>query len=116
EIDEPSGGGGALLTCYRPFHEIHYRTGFREYRGLRTERYTYTRTLDGPWLLFDNVEDPYQLRNLVGDPQHADTVRELDRALQRKLDRLGDRFESGHELARRYNIALNEKDDVAILY
>ncbi len=31
----------------------------REYRGLRTLNYTYTRDLKGPWLLFDNKKDPY---------------------------------------------------------
>lgn len=107
--------GGVLLACYRPFHEIHYRKGFHEYRGLRTARHTYVRHLTGPQLLFDNIADPYQLRNLAAEPGHAGTIRELDQMLQRKLDRLGDRFESGHDLARRYNIRLNELDDVVIV-
>jgi arylsulfatase A-like enzyme len=31
----------------------------KEYRAIRTNRYTYVRSLDGPWLLFDDQKDPY---------------------------------------------------------
>lgn len=42
---------------------------FREFfRGVRTPRYTYAVGVNGPWLLFDNEKDPYQLKNLIGDP------------------------------------------------
>lgn len=74
----------------------------REYRGIRTSRFTYCRDLNGPWLLFDNVEDPYQLRNLVDDPGHADLQRELDGRLGALLEHYGDRFEPGMEYVRRW--------------
>jgi len=35
------------------------------WRGVKTSRYTYVRTVNGPWLLFDDANDPYQLNNLV---------------------------------------------------
>jgi len=38
----------------------------REYRAVRTSRYTYVRNLDGPWMLFDDEQDPWQMNNLVG--------------------------------------------------
>ncbi len=44
---------------------------FPPWRGVRTERYTYARHEDRPWLLYDNESDPYQLENLVGRPEHA---------------------------------------------
>ena len=69
--------------------------GGREYRGLRTRRYTYVRSLDGPWLLFDNQADPYQLTNLVDRPECSPTRAELDALLQRKLDAHGDQFLPG---------------------
>ena len=34
-------------------------------------RYTYVRDLAGPWLLYDNDTDPYQLNNLVDQPDYA---------------------------------------------
>ena len=55
----------ALITCPSPFGEWHRGQG-REYRGVRTRRYTYVRDLKGPWLLYDNRADPFQLNNLVG--------------------------------------------------
>ena len=69
--------------------------GFKAYRGLRTQRYTYVRNTDGPWLLFDNETDPYQMSNLVGDPEHADIQMALESLLQNRLSELGDEFLDG---------------------
>lgn len=35
------------------------------WRGLRTERYLFACTEAGPWILYDMLEDPYELVNLV---------------------------------------------------
>ncbi len=105
--------GGAYLACYRPFHQWTYAMGAKDYRGLRTERYTYARSHDGPYVLFDNEADPYQLRNLAHDPAAADLVRDLDRKLQARLDRLGDTFETGDALMERYRVPMKD-GDVAI--
>ena len=58
--------------------------------GLRTPRCTYARTLDGPWLLYDNEADPYQMRNLADDAASADLLHDLDRRLRRRLDEIGE--------------------------
>jgi arylsulfatase A-like enzyme len=100
----------ALLALYMPFHELRKPQG-REYRGLRTERHTYLRDLHGPWLLFDNREDPYQTRNLAGDPSHAEILHKLDDELTKKLKSLGDEFLPGEEYFRRYRIRLNKDGD-----
>ena len=104
----------ALIACYRPFHELHYRTGARDYRGLRTRRYTYVASHDGPWMLYDNETDPYQLGNLVDHPIHQTLIHHLDDRLRRKLASLGDEFLSGEELVQRYGIAMDENDDIAV--
>ena len=110
--DDPSDGA-ALLMCPQPFGQWSALThDGREYRGLRTLRYTYTRTLDGPWLLFDNQEDPYQLENLVDKPEHAALVRELDAWLQRRLDARGDEFLPGLEYTRRWGYPVDETGTV----
>jgi arylsulfatase A-like enzyme len=67
----------------------------KEYRAIRTSRHTYARNLDGPWLLFDDVKDPYQTNNLVGQPEQAGLVRELDAKLQARLKQIGDDFRPG---------------------
>ncbi|MFZ5830156.1 MAG: sulfatase [Planctomycetota bacterium] len=54
--------------------------GTGPWRGVRTKRYTYARRSDNlkPWMLFDNQQDPFQMHNLVTDPDHAALVKELD--------------------------------------
>jgi arylsulfatase A-like enzyme len=79
--------------------------GIPEWRGLRTARYTYARTRQGPWLLYDNERDPYQLDNLVGRPEAAEVQRRLDAALDRWLHATGDPFVDGLELIRRLGLA-----------
>jgi arylsulfatase A-like enzyme len=66
--------------------------GGREYRGLRTPRYTYVRDLNGPWLLFDNEQDPFQLTNLVGSPAAKKLQNQLDSKLNWKLAEARDQF------------------------
>ena len=76
--------------------------GFDSYRGVRTNQYTYIRSVHGPWLLYDNVKDPYQMHNLCGSP--GPEVRQAQRELEREVDfwltRLNDRFLPGAEYLR----------------
>jgi hypothetical protein len=108
-----SGIERALLALYTPFHEWRRENGGREYRGLHDERYTYARSLDGPWLLYDNVADPAQLTNLVNDPRYAAVVKALDAALTERLQEVGDEFLPGEEIVKRERYALNAKGDIA---
>jgi arylsulfatase A-like enzyme len=64
----------------------------KEYRAIRTRRYTYARGLEGPWMLYDNDKDPHQMNNLVAVREHAGLVKELDTRLQEQLDAVGDTF------------------------
>lgn len=84
--------GAALISCAAPFGQWSRHRGGREFRGIRTERYTYVRTLDGPWLLFDDRDDPYQRHNLVNQPGAAKLQARLDALLARKLRETHDRF------------------------
>jgi arylsulfatase A-like enzyme len=69
----------------------------QEYRGIRTARYTYVRSLEGPWLLYDNEKDPYQMNNLVGSAQHQPLKEKLEKRLQARLDETGDAFLPGEQ-------------------
>ncbi len=63
-----------------------------EYRGIYTSRFTYVKTLKGPWLLYDNTHDPMQLNNLAGNAAYAGLQKKLDASLQRELKKIGDDF------------------------
>ncbi len=88
---DPSDGA-ALISQIAPFGQWGRRAGGREFRGVRTRRYTYVRDLKGPWLLFDNQTDPYQMNNLADDPAQAGVRAELDATLTRKLKAASDQF------------------------
>lgn len=63
-----------------------------EYRAIRTNRYTYVRTLKGPASLFDDEKDPYQLKNLIGQSDVEALQKKMDTRLQALLQRIGDEF------------------------
>ena len=104
----------ALLACFHPFGEWSRPVGGREYRGIRTARYTYCRTLDGPWLLYNNDADPYQLRNLVGKADYAETEADLEALLQRELVAIGDEFLDGMSYINRWGYPLDDTGTVPI--
>jgi arylsulfatase A-like enzyme len=81
----------SLLMLPVPITEAR-RYGFAEYRGLRTERHTYVRSIHGPWLLYDNEKDPYQMHNLIGAAESARLRSELDRRLDAELRARRDDF------------------------
>ena len=93
----------ALLSCPVPFHQWNYHHGGREYRGLRNKSFTYIRDLNGPWLLFDNQNDPYQLNNLVHNSHYSRLVEELDSKLADRLAAIGDEFLPGPVYMDRWN-------------
>jgi len=108
---DPSDGA-ALLACYHPFGEWHRGAGGREFRGIRTVRHTYVRTLQGPWLLYDNESDPYQLENLIERPEHGDLYRQMDEQLKSKLEQVGDEFLTGGEYLARWGYQVDERGTV----
>jgi arylsulfatase A-like enzyme len=105
---DPSDGA-ALIACYAPFGQWDRVHGGREYRGIRTRRYTYVRDRTGPWLLFDNRTDPFQMQNLVNHPGHKKLQRELEAVLARKLKNSGDEFLPAEGYIRKwgYNVDAN---------
>lgn len=88
----PNKENAALISCVAPFGEWSRANGGKEYRGIRTLQYTYVRDLNGPWLLYDNRADAYQVHNLVGDPSAAEIQAKLDALLKEKLIAAKDEF------------------------
>ena len=66
------------------------QTQFSEYRGIKTNRYTYVKTPKEAIMLFDNVSDPYEMDNLIDNPQYEGLKGKMDRLLKQQLRRIGD--------------------------
>jgi arylsulfatase A-like enzyme len=113
EGKETAIGDAALITCVQPFGQWNrVRHGGREYRGLRTLKYTYTRDLKGPWLLFDNEKDPYQNNNLVDSPDYMDIQSKLDLLLSERLKANGDEFLPGMTYIKKWNYPVDKTGTV----
>ncbi|MBD3351589.1 MAG: sulfatase-like hydrolase/transferase [Candidatus Lokiarchaeota archaeon] len=87
----------ALITCIAPFSEWYRARGGREFRGIVNQRYTYAKDINGPWLLYDNQEDPYQLNNLVNKEEYSKIQSELEHELLEKLRERKDDFLKAEE-------------------
>lgn len=95
---------GFPLTAYidNPVSNLQLRQcGFDSYRGVRNEHYTYVRSIHGPWLLYDNVKDPYQRHNICDKAEGKQLQAEAERELAAWLSRLHDEFLPGAEYLRR---------------
>jgi arylsulfatase A-like enzyme len=100
----------ALIMCPVPFHQWNYKKGGREYRGVRTKRYTYVRDIKSPWLLYDNDRDPYQFTNLCDEPNYRDLQSWLDKLLNEKLEETNDQFLTGQEYMRLWDYEWDRDD------
>jgi arylsulfatase A-like enzyme len=103
----------ALISCPSPFGQWNRRKhGGREYRGVRTRRYTYVRGLNGPWLLYDNKQDPYQLDNLCNKPEHSKLQEQLENLLSQKLKKTNDEFLAGPEYIKKWGYVVDKSGTV----
>jgi arylsulfatase A-like enzyme len=108
---DPSGGA-TVIRCISPFGEYTREKGGKEYREVRTKRYTYARDLNGPWLLYDNEKDPLQLDNLAGKTEHAKLQADLDALLKRKLTEQHDEFLPGEAYITKWGYKVDAKGTV----
>ncbi len=66
-----------------------------EWRALRGNRYTYARyRRDNAEFLFDNQNDPFQQRNLIGQPEHVPAAKTLRDMLRERMEAIGDTNEA----------------------
>jgi arylsulfatase A-like enzyme len=104
----------ALIACYTPFGEWTRARGGREYRGVRTARYTYVRDLNGPWLLYDNETDPYQMTNRVNQTENAALQARLEGELQKLLKKTNDDFQPGSAYIAKWGYSVDKTGTVPI--
>lgn len=101
-----------LIMLPVPFHEWQFKNGGREYRGIRTRRYTYVKDLLGPWLLYDNENDPYQLNNLVNQSEYKSLQKKLEKLLSKKLKETNDKFWPADEYMTQWNYLYDRTDSL----
>jgi arylsulfatase A-like enzyme len=102
----------ALIMLPVPFHEWRFSNGGREYRGIRTQRYTYAKDLNGPWLLYDNQADPFQMNNLVGKAGFENLQDQMDQLLQKKLAERKDEFLPADYYMSQWNYLYDGNDSI----
>ncbi len=98
----------ALFMSVAPFGA----DDFKAYRGIRSSRYSYVRDSDGPWLLYDNLEDPCQMNNLIDNPEHADLQATLEAQLQSQLKQIGDKCPSKDEALAQWGYTINPGGEI----
>jgi arylsulfatase A-like enzyme len=103
---DPSNGV-ALIQCASPFGEFTRAVGGKEYRGIRSRRFTFVRDLEGVWLMYDNEKDPYQLNNVAGKPEYARDQEILELELKLKLVQVRDEFRPGAEYLAKWGYKVN---------
>ncbi|MBN2313579.1 MAG: sulfatase [Sedimentisphaerales bacterium] len=74
------------------------------WRGVRTDRWVYARWYraeDHEPVLFDRQNDPYERKNLAGNPKFAGIQQEMEARLKRWMAETGDPFETGRREPKR---------------
>jgi hypothetical protein len=66
-----------------------------EWRGVKTKHHTYVKWLEGREELYDDLEDPYQMRNLAEGNKDQMTLKQLRSRLKDLLDNAHDTFPPG---------------------
>jgi arylsulfatase A-like enzyme len=110
---QPCDSPGAVLLMEMVTTDEGLRQNVAPWRGVRTKTHTYARHADGaPWLLFDNLADPLQRNNLIGDKNAACLQGELDELLGLLLRRAGDESLPWDETLRRLDLVTlwNERE------
>lgn len=102
---DPDVDRAALIMNVCPFTS-EYK--YPEYRAVRTKQYTYAKTPEGAGKLFDNLNDPYQLNNLSGQPEYTELQQKLDKQLQKALLKIGDDFKPRDYYLKKWNVTLDK--------
>jgi arylsulfatase A-like enzyme len=80
----------AFFQIFGPFLSGGVEEGWR---GVRTNKYMYARTIAKPWVLYDLDDDPYQLNNLAEDPAAASIREDMEARLTAWMESTGDSWE-----------------------
>jgi len=72
------------------------------WRGVVTRTHTYAATPEGPWLLYDDIADPFQMANLAESTESRPLLKQLDGLTRRWLAETRDDFAPPAVIAERF--------------
>jgi arylsulfatase A-like enzyme len=108
KFPDPEADRAALVMSVCPFATEY---AFDEYRGIRTKQYTYVSTPDSSTLLFDNIQDPFQLNNLISKSEFKPLKEEMDIKLRHALRKIGDEnFKHRDYYLEKWNYTISDKN------
>jgi arylsulfatase A-like enzyme len=82
-------------------------TEWPEWRAVRTPQYTYVKWLKGTEQLYDNLADPYQMKDLAGSDEARPVLEKLRARLKELLAEAHDEFLPGTAYADWYDQGRN---------
>jgi len=99
-LGQPGPDPETQFLCVNSFPRNYFRnqvrgehqTYFCPFRGVRSKQYSYVFNAAGEWFLYDNKNDPYQLENLVDDPNFADVKEKMQKELDAWLAKAEDPY------------------------
>jgi arylsulfatase A-like enzyme len=103
---DPNADRVALIMGVAPFG-ANYKDP--AYRTIRTKQYTYGRTPKGANMFFDNINDPYQMNNLLGNPKFKTVQKDLDNKLNVSLEKIGDDFKDKQYYLKKWGYKFDKK-------
>jgi arylsulfatase A-like enzyme len=62
-------------------------------RGIRTENFLFVCTEERPKLLINLKEDPFELNNIVNNPEYAEIIKDLGNKIETHMKETGDRWD-----------------------
>ncbi|MDB3861050.1 sulfatase [Paracoccaceae bacterium] len=86
-----------------------------EYRGVISDRYTYVHTIEGPWLLYDNLIDPYQVNNLVDNIEYKALKARLEGLMRKHMAKIDDEILPKEDYYKKFNLKLDHRGKLANL-
>ncbi|MBW1899807.1 MAG: DUF4976 domain-containing protein, partial [Deltaproteobacteria bacterium] len=84
----------------------------REYRAIKTGQYTYVKGIDGPWMLFDDLKDPFQMNNLIDNPEYTDIQEKLEDRLKAELHEIKDDFRPAASYISEWGYKVKERGQI----
>jgi arylsulfatase A-like enzyme len=84
------GPDSAFFQIFGPYEGDGTEDGWR---GVRTRRYMYARFRSKPWVLYDLEADPYEMKNLAGEPSAASVQGDMEKRLAAWMRKTGDSWD-----------------------